>query len=113
MTVVDMAPVRMAAPVESVMWMSPADGLWVAALGGEYLGMVEVVGERYVSTDERGENVGTFTDLMSAQVSLEPGSELNTQARENRIERAARNLTVIVIASSLAALGFLFAGVMQ
>ena len=113
MTVVDMAPARMMETIDSVVWMSPADDLWVAAVAGEYLGMVEVVGERFVATDERGENVGTFLDLLSAQVSLEPGSELNTQARENRIERAARNLTVVVIASSVAALGFLFAGVMQ
>ena len=98
---------------ETVVWMSPAKGLWVASLANDYLGLIERLDGHYAVSDERGEHIGVFDDLASAQVALEPGSELNTQAKEDRRERFMQRVTLTVIAASAIAMAFLLGGIMQ
>lgn len=95
----EMTPVRQP---ETVVWMTPADGLWVAHSAGEYLGMVETTGTGYAASDERGAEVGVFGDLTSAKTALEPGSELNIQVHEDRRERLMRIINMSAIAASVA-----------
>lgn len=41
-------------------WASPAVGLWVAHVDGEYAGMIERVDDRFRLTDRKSTLLGTF-----------------------------------------------------
>ena len=51
-------------------WSSPGRGLWVASDGQYYRGMIERVDSDYIATDGHGVEVGRFSTLTEAKLSL-------------------------------------------
>lgn len=59
---------------DSTTWASPVLGLWASSREGEFLGLVESSGSSFLATGARGEVIGTFDRLRSAQEAVALGS---------------------------------------
>jgi hypothetical protein len=85
-------------------WSRVSPTLWVASVGGEFLGTVEQLGERFVGCDGRALELGTFADLETAkQRVLHPAS---SRAAHRRTEGAADEPRVAWALACLAAFAF-------
>jgi len=89
----------------SVSWMSPDRGLWIAANGGDHLGMIEPRDGRYTSTDAKGRTVGSFDDFTAAQVAIDHDNlGVNLDQREAIVSR----VTIGLLLFSLLGIAFTF-----
>ncbi|PRY68024.1 hypothetical protein B0I08_105188 [Glaciihabitans tibetensis] len=68
--------------VSTPLWRSPQPDLWVSSAQGEYQGMIEHLGKRFVAVNRQGKTVGEFDSLPQAQRAVETWSPLNTDLRE-------------------------------
>jgi hypothetical protein len=85
--------------------MSPDRGLWIAANGGEHLGMIERRNGRYISTDAKGRTVGTFDDFTAAQVAIDHDNlGIDLDQRETFVSR----ITIGLLLFSLAGIAYTF-----
>lgn len=69
MTVLDTRRIEAKKPVD-VSWATPAIGLWVATINGDYAGMVEFTDGHFVVTDHTGTVVTTTSSIPDAQAAL-------------------------------------------
>jgi hypothetical protein len=53
-------------PLLSLRWSSPAADLWVAANEGDFAGMVEFTGGRFVASDDHGLVMDSFASIPDA-----------------------------------------------
>jgi hypothetical protein len=63
------APADALAPAQ---WRNPENGLWVAADGIAYRGMIELRGDFYVASGPDNRHLGTFRTLNQAKRSVDP-----------------------------------------
>ena len=84
-------------PAARVRWSRPETDLVVAQHHGEYAGLVERRGARFIATDGLGAVVGTFDSERTARAALQP------DALERRYtERAALDRVLAGVASAAA-----------
>lgn len=86
-----------AEPSEPIRWAAVTDDLWVASRGGDFVGTVERIENRFVAIDGRGAPVGVNGSLSGAQFRLEaqpadqaPGPSLVSRLRRPRVRRTSR-----------------------
>lgn len=73
--------------VASIRWSRPDTAITVGQRDGEYAGLVEQLGDRFIATDELGTIIGTFDSERTARAALEPASlarQIGQRARRDR-----------------------------
>jgi hypothetical protein len=86
------------APSDPILWAAVTDDLWVASRGGDFVGTVERIENRFVAVDGRGAPVGVNGSLSGAQFRLEArptgrtqrGPSLVSRLRRPRVRRTSR-----------------------
>jgi len=96
------------------MWVQVAEDLWTANTGGEFLGTVERVGDRYIAVDDHGMPVGSAATLELAKVRLVSGpgraATRIAEAADASAERMARVTAWVAGLATVAAVIMLLAG---
>ena len=72
MTILEAPVIEGIAPLE-LTWSNPDANLWVASARGDFAGMIEFSGGRFVVTDATGTVVATETSIPAAQDALASG----------------------------------------
>lgn len=62
-------------PALPIQWAVVTDDLWVASRGGDFVGTIERIEERFVAVDGRGNPLGVNGSLAMAQLRLEAPAE--------------------------------------
>jgi hypothetical protein len=72
------------APSDPIVWVAVTDDLWAASRGGDFVGTVERIENRFVAIDGRGAPVGVNGSLEGAQRRLESPAPLALGGRIRR-----------------------------
>jgi hypothetical protein len=82
-------------PASPIAWTSVTGELWVAASGGDFLGTIERIEDRYVAIDGRGAPLGVNGSLDGAKQRLEAVvffGEADAAGRQGPFRAIARRL---------------------
>lgn len=90
-------------------WTRIDDGLTSGSLDGDYAGMIERIGPRWIARDAFGTIVGRFSSEADARAALEPAAVAAAHERMRRREQRIAGITAAAAAATslLAAAGFL------
>lgn len=95
MTTLDIAAPSTVAPSAPTVWVQVSDDLWTANTGGDFLGTVEKVGDRYLSVDDHGMPLGASLTLELAKLRLLCGPGRTSARIAEAVEREGDRMALV------------------